>query len=105
MRIDLVDEYVRRSPLLRPLGEKGRIALRRAVIDYLAEDNALSAACAAVPEAARESLFAHALDVLIQDTPLSVADEAFVKRLTQGLGIPAARAGRIRDVIVLKNRW
>ena len=36
-RISLVDNYVHVSPLLEPLGEAGRVALRRAVIPAPAE--------------------------------------------------------------------
>lgn len=102
-RIRIVDDYLHRSPLLQPLGEKGRIALRSAVIGNLSTDDSVSAACAAVPPEAARSLFAHVLDILIAVEPLNAHEEEFVAHVAQKLHIGAADAARIRDVITLKN--
>jgi len=105
-RLAAVEELKRRSPFLRPIGEKGRIALHMKSVEQIGRcADPIVEACAVIPAAVAPSLFAHALDLLIDDRALNVAEEQLIETLRQCLRIDVARALRMRDVLETKNRW
>lgn len=104
-RARAVDEYVRRAPFLRPLGEKGRTALRWGVGAHLSAESALAEACAVIDPAIAPSLYAQALDILIDDEVVCPREEALIARLEDLLYLDAARAAQIREITTLKNKY
>ncbi len=104
-RLRAVEEYVRRSPFLRPLGEQGRAALHCSAARHLSVADALEQACAIVSPAMAPSLFAQALDLIIEAEPPSTQEEALMARLAVLLRIDAVAALRIREIITLKNKY
>lgn len=69
------------------------------------EPNALSDACAALPEDMRLSLFAHALDLVLADGELTTDEADFLNTLILNLKLDRDDVSRITDIIVLKNRY
>lgn len=104
-RLRTVDGYVRRSPFLRPLGEQGRAALHSSAARHLGAEDPLAQACAAIDPATAASLYAHTLDILIDDEPLCAREEALIARLGALLHLDAVEAAHIREVIALKNKY
>jgi hypothetical protein len=104
-RLRAVEEYARRSPLLRPLGEKGRSALHCSAAHHLGAEDALTQACAVVAPAMGPSLYAQALDLIIEAEAPSVQEEALMARLAALLHVDAVTAARIREIITLKNKY
>ena len=105
LRLRGVAAYVRRSPNLRPLGDQGRAALHCTAARHLGGEDALAKACAAVPAAMAPSLYAQALDLIIEADAPSAEDEALMARLAGLLHIGRSQASRIREIIALKNRY
>jgi hypothetical protein len=105
-RMDALQAWLWRSPLLAPFGEKGRLALDYAVVQLIERDGqeALDLACAALPEAMRPSVFAQAADI-IGAAPSSLIDPQFLAKLQDRLGLSSETAARILSVVALKNAY
>lgn len=69
------------------------------------QPDALSAACAALPEDMRPSLFAHALDLVLADGELTIEEADFLNALILNLKLSREVVAKISDVIVLKNQY
>lgn len=94
---------IKRSRTLRPLGERGLIALESSVANRLSKIS-LQEACGAVPLELRAPLFAHAFDLLLADGELNEAEADFTNALILALGLNRTDVERIADVIALKNQ-
>lgn len=68
-------------------------------------DDALAAACRALPEEMRAPAFAHALDLVLADGELNEDEADFLNALILALGLDGKQVEHIADVIVLKNRY
>lgn len=106
-RLETVHALAKRSPFLKPLGEKGVIRLHSDVVERIgaAGPNAFEEACAALPAHMRESLYAQCMDVLAMTAPPSTEDQNLVSELRRLLSIEATRAQEIESVIFLKNQY
>lgn len=104
-RLRAVEEYARRSPFLRPLGEQGRAALHCSAARHLGIEDALAKACATVAPAMAPSLYAQALDLILEAEAPSAQEEALMARLATLLHVDAAASAQIRAIITLKNKY
>jgi hypothetical protein len=69
------------------------------------EPDALAEACAALPEAMRLAVFAHALDLVLADGELSIDEADFLNALILDLKLDREGVAKVSDVIVLKNQY
>ena len=89
------------------VAEKDVTALHYAVTARLGAlpDEALTAACAALPAPMRLAAFAKALDIMMCDGVLQPAESAFAETLAAKLDLSEADAERIRGVIATLNAF
>lgn len=66
-------------------------------------DEALDAACAALPVAMRTAVFAQAFDIMLCDGALRPAEAQFAETLAAKLKLDAIDVAQIRDVLTIKN--
>jgi tellurite resistance protein len=97
---------VHRSRALKTLKQEQLVEINRRVVARLRDDeNALQAACAALPQDARAPVFAHALDLVLADGELSEDEADFLNGLILHLDLPGEEVERIADVMALKNSY
>lgn len=66
---------------------------------------ALQQACAALPEEARLTAFAHAFDLVLADGTLNEDEADFLNALILNLNLDREGVERIAEVLALKNRF
>lgn len=69
------------------------------------EDDALLQACAALPNDARLSAFAHALDLVLADGELNEDEADFLNTIILALKLDRQDVERVAEVITLKNQF
>ena len=96
---------VHRSRALKALDEEALGTLNIEVVRRLAagRDEAVKAACAAMPKEMRLAAFAHALDIAIADGDVSAAEAGFLNGLILSLELAMPDVERVADVLLLKN--
>lgn len=110
MAMEESDEIADQLASCRALARLDEPRLREAMmkVDRIARregDAALLAhAAAALPEDLRATAFYFAVDLVFADAALASEERAFVDRLSRALGVPQDVAGKIVDVVLLKNR-
>ena len=95
-----------RSRALKSLSTAQLAALNAQVLERLRQsDSALEEACKALPQDARLSAFAHALDLVLADGELNQDEADFLNAIILYLRLDRADVERIADVMVLKNQY
>lgn len=64
----------------------------------------LTQAAAALPEALRPTAFCLATSLVLADGEVAAEERAFIDRLRHALGVPESLAGRIVEVLAIRNR-
>lgn len=103
---ELVRLIAHRSRGLKTLSPQQLDALQWLVVDRLDAglDQALEAACAALPDEVKLPAFAHALDIALMDGALNAAEAAYLDRLSVLLDLDPALSRPVANAIVMKNR-
>lgn len=95
-----------RSRALKSLTPAQLAALNvQAVSRMRDEPDALTNACAALPEEMRPAIFAHALDLVLADGELTVDEADFLNALIRDLKLDREIVSKIADVMALKNQY
>lgn len=95
-----------RSRALKSLSTQQLAALNTQVLERLRQsDSALEEACQALPQDARLSVFAHALDLVLADGEVNQDEADFLNAIILYLKLDRADVERIADVMVLKNQY
>jgi hypothetical protein len=103
---ELVRLIAHRSRGLKTLTPEQLDALQWLVVDRLEAgiDQALEAACAALPDEIKLPAFAQALDIALMDGALNAAEAAYLDRLVALLDLDPALSRPVANAIVIKNR-
>lgn len=103
---ELVRLIAHRSRGLKALSPQQLDVLQWLVVDRLEAglDQALEAACAALPDEIKLPAFAHALDIALMDGSLNAAEAAYLDRLAALLDLDPALSRPVANAIVIKNR-
>ena len=97
---------VHRSRALKSLSPVELAELNVKIFNRLREEpEALTAACAAVPEDMRLSLFAHVLDLILADGDVNEDEADFLNPLILRFDLGREDVERISDVLLAKNRY
>jgi len=67
--------------------------------------NGLEEACTALPSDMRLPVFSHCVDIILSDGNLAPIEADFLNRITAMLGLEAADAKQVMEVLLIKNRF
>ncbi len=103
---ELLQHLTHRWCSIGVIDEKDLEALNYACVARLGKGAAvLGEACAALPERARRSAFAQALDIMMCDRSLREDEAAFAQNLAANLNLSGADIDRIAAVIAIKHAY
>jgi uncharacterized tellurite resistance protein B-like protein len=95
-----------RSRALKSLNQSQLAAANAVIQKRLAErKNGLEEACTALPSDMRLPVFSHCVDIILSDGNLAPIEADFLNRITAMLGLEAADAKQVMEVLLIKNRF
>lgn len=101
-----VKALLMRSRALKTLNQS-QLAAANAVIQKRISErkNGLEEACTSLPSDMRLPAFAHCVDIILSDGNLAPVEADYLNRITGMMGLEAADAKRVMEVLLIKNRF
>lgn len=101
-----IHALARRSRALKTVAPNDLAAANAAVNQKLKQrPNGIEEACGSLPTDMRLPVFAHCVDIILSDGELVQSEAEFLNKITGFLGIDAADAKRVMEVMLVKNRF
>jgi uncharacterized tellurite resistance protein B-like protein len=101
-----VKALLMRSRALKSLNQNQLAAANAVIQKRLAErKNGLEEACTSLPSDMRLPVFSHCVDIILSDGNLAPVEADFLNRITGMLGLEAADAKQVMEVLLIKNRF